>query len=221
MKLQSKLALSALAVCLSGCGPLVQFGSDEAPAPLFSLRASSREAQKLALPSPLLVSEPEPIAELRPPRIAVFTSTTGVSYLPQSRWVDPPARLVARLLEERIRDSSSGLVLGPRQFEVSYDHRLISRLTDFNIVVREGRHIARVGLEASLLSSPQSLKPAVQVVQTTKLTAERDLSSLDPKYVTESLNDAANDVATQLVMWLSTQSASKAAVSAAHVGSKK
>lgn len=204
----SGLALAAgLAASLSACGPLVKLGDDSPPPSLFALRSAEPEGAETApraLPSPLLLTPPDTIAELRPPRIAVFTSLTGVSYLPASRWVDPPARLMARLLEDRLREASSGLVITPRQFEVGYNYRLNTRLTKFHVDARNGDHIARVRIEAALLTAPSAKLPDQLVVGTRSFEAERPLASTNPKHVTENLNAAANDVATQLANWLAT-----------------
>lgn len=204
----SRAALSltlglGLAGGLAGCGPLVKFGDDGPPPGLYALRSVPPEGvTPRALPTPMLVAPPDTIAELRPPRIAVFTSLTGVSYLPASRWVDPPARLMTRLLEDRLRDASTGIVITPRQFEVGYNYRLNSRLTGFHVDARNGGHIARVELEASIITAPKATAPEQEVVGTRKFTAERELASVEPRHVTESLNAAANDVMTQMVEWL-------------------
>ena len=192
-----------LAGGLAGCGPLVKFGDEGPPPSLFALRSLEPEgSQPRALPTPLLVAPPDTIAELRPPRIAVFTSLTGVSYLPASRWIDPPARLMTRLLEDRLRQASTGVVITPRQFEVGYNYRLNTRLTGFHVDAQNGRHIARVELEASLITAPSASAPEQQMVGTRRFSAERELASVEPRHVTESLNAAANDVMTQLIEWL-------------------
>lgn len=195
----------ALALGLAGCGPLVKFGEDGPPPSLYALRSVAPEGvQPRALPSPLLVAPPDTIAELRPPRIAVFTSLTGVSYLPASRWIDPPARLMTRLLEDRLRQASTGIVITPRQFEVGYNYRLNTRLTGFHVDAQSSRHVARVELEASLITAPSAQAPEQQMVGTRRFSAERELSSVEPRHVSENLNAAANDVMTQLVEWLAT-----------------
>lgn len=192
-----------LAGGLAGCGPLVKFGEDGPPPSLFALRSVEPEGiQARALATPLLVAPPDTIAELRPPRIAVFTSLTGVSYLPASRWIDPPARLMTRLLEDRLRQASTGIVITPRQFEVGYKYRLNSRLTGFHVDAQSGRHIARVELEASLITAPNANTPEQEMVGTRRFSAERELASVEPRHVSENLNAAANDVMTQLVDWL-------------------
>lgn len=204
----AKAALAAalglgLAGGLSACGPLVKFGDDSPPPGLFALRSVEPEGlQPRALPTPLLVTPPDTLAELRPPRIAVFTSLTGVSYLPASRWVDPPARLITRLLEDRLRSASSGIVITPRQFEVGYTYRLNSRLTGFHVDARNGGHVATVEIEASLITAPTANSPEQKIVGTRRFVAERQLVSVQPKHVTESLNAAANDAVSQLVEWL-------------------
>ena len=207
----SKITLGlVLASGLTACGPLVEFGDNSPPPSLFALRSAEPEAEAgaeaapRALPTPLLIAPPDTIAELRPPRIAVFTSLTGVSYLPASRWVDPPARLMARLLEDRLRQASAGLVITPRQFEVGYNYRLNTRLTGFHVDARNGKHIAKVELEATLLTAPRADAPEQRVVSTRRFTAERELASVNAKHVTENLNTAANAAATQLVDWLAT-----------------
>lgn len=192
-----------LALGLAACGPIVEFGNSGPPPSLYALRSAAPEpVTPRALPSPLMVATPDPIAELRPPRIAVFTSLTGVSYLPDSRWIDPPSRLMARLLEERLREASSGVVLSPRQFEVGYDYRLNTRLVGFHVDATNGNHIARVALEAVLLRPGTAQSPAPGVVGTARFQAERPLRSVQPDHVTETLNAAANDVATQLIAWV-------------------
>ena len=193
-----------LAGGLAACGPLIRIGEEGPPPGLYALRAVPPEGSvQRAMPSPLLVTPPETIAELRPPRIAVFTSLTGVAYLPNARWVDPPARLMTRLLEDRLQDASTGIVITPRQFEVGYNYLLNSRLTGFNLDVRDGTHFARVELEASLITAPTASAPDQEIVGVQRFSATRQLSSLDPLSVTENLNAAANDVATQLANWLS------------------
>lgn len=194
-----------LAASLAACGPLVKLGDDGPPPGLFALRSVEPEGlQPRALPSPLLVTPPDTLAELRPPRIAVFTSLTGVSYLPASRWVDPPARLMTRLMEDRLRSASTGIVITPRQFEVGYAYRLNSRLTGFHVDARDGGHVARVEIEASLITGPTIGSPQQKIVATRRFAAERQLASVQPRHVTESLNAAANDAVSQLVEWLAT-----------------
>lgn len=198
-----------LAASLAACGPLVKFGDDGPPPSLFALRSVEPEGiTPRALPTPMLVAPPDTIAELRPPRIAVFTSLTGVSYLPASRWIDPPARLMTRLLEDRLRQASTGIVITPRQFEVGYSYRLNTRLTGFHVDARNGGHVARVELEASLITAPKATAPEQEMVGTRRFSAQRDLASVEPKHVSEGLNAAANDVMTQLVDWLASLGAS-------------
>lgn len=193
-----------LAGGLAACGPLVKLGDDGPPPSLYALRSVEPDGAEASrdLPNPLLITPPDTVAELRPPRIAVVTSLTGVSYLPGSRWVDPPARLMARLLEDRLRQSSSGIVLTPRQFEVGYNYRLNTRLTGFQVDARNGGHVARVEMEATLLTAPSPDAPEQRVVGVRRFAAERELASVEPKHVTENLNTAANDAVTQLVNWL-------------------
>jgi|GEM_PF-1884439 len=192
-----------LALGLAACGPLVEFGNSGPPPSLYALRSATTEDETpRALPSPLMVATPDPIAELRPPRIAVFTSLTGVSYLPNSRWIDPPSRLMARLLEERLRRASSGMVLSPRQFDVGYDFRLNTRLVGFHVDATGGEHTARVALEAVLLRTPTKDMPAPQVIASARFATERPLRSVQPDHVTETLNAAANEVAAQLIDWI-------------------
>lgn len=191
------LVMLALFAGLAGCGPLVKIGDDAPPLSLHTLRVLE-PLPAMALPTPLLVDEPEAVAELRSPRMAVRTSPTGIEYLARARWVDPPARLFSKLLEEQLRFAADGQVLSFRQIDAPFAYRLNSRLIDFHVDVSDKDNPrARVSLYLTLLTAPNP-----RVVSVTRVDVAAPLASTRPDAVAVTMNELANAAARQIADWL-------------------
>jgi cholesterol transport system auxiliary component len=184
------LALAA-ALAVSGC---LSFGAKPPPT-LMRLTAdvqrtdSSRTA---AAGQAITVIPPSAPAELLTPRVPVRTGPTQVAYVKDAQWVEAPTILFARLLSETIAAKTGRVVLDPKQFTFDPGQRLTGTLQAF-------------GLDADKMEAVLIYDAAIargEAVETRRFEAHVPVPALDAASAPAALNQAANQVATEVAAWV-------------------
>ncbi len=179
---------------LSAC---VSFGG-KPPATLLTLTADTGGAavapRNSADASTLMVLVPTVPQSLANDHVAVRTSDNSLAYLKDARWSDQPAHLFADLLSETISARTGRLVVDRRQYALAPGQRLTGRVQQFELdaVKRE----VVIVYDAAL--APGDGKPLLA----RRFEARVATASEKPVPVAQALNQAANEIAGQVVEWL-------------------
>lgn len=193
MKPRVLIAIAAalpLAACLS-------FG-EKPPAALMTLTpatalpvGTARMARDGTAVSVVPPSAPQELAVLRVP---VRSSPTAIAYLKDAQWVEAPTRLFRDLLAETIAARTSHPVLDLRQATVAPGIRLAGRLENFGIDA--------TGMAAVVTYDATLTRPNVEGIETRRFEARVPIASIEPAIVGTGLNQAANQVASEVAEWI-------------------
>ncbi|HEV7233146.1 MAG TPA: ABC-type transport auxiliary lipoprotein family protein [Sphingorhabdus sp.] len=191
----AKSAGMAFALCLS-LGACVSFGG-KAPPSLLTLTASNSVAKGTvksgASADALIVLLPEAPRKLDNNRVPVQIDDSSLAYLKDAVWADKPARLMQLLLMETIAAKSGRLVLNETDAGGKATQYLSGSLLEF-------------GIDASA-SEAVVVYDAVKMVRglsvdKKRFEVRRPVSAVEPGPSGSALNEAANDVASQVSDWL-------------------
>lgn len=197
-----RIALLTPALALGGC---VSFGGAEPPASLLTL--SSTETS-LAGPagsatdgSTVAVMVPEVPAKLDVLRVPVQVDETEIAYLQEAFWVEKPARLFRALVGERLRAEGGTLVIDSDDTPLVADTTLRGSLREFGYDARTSTVVVRYDAIRSYVVGEG--EEARQAFETQRFEARETgvLPSADD--VGPALNRAANQVASEVVFWVS------------------
>jgi len=188
------LAAAAAALTLAGC-----FGGAKVPDTLLTLSpaqtrtaAATRTAQE---GEAITVVVPNVPRELETLRVPVHETELGVSYLKNTQWVDMPANLFARLLTETVSASTGRVVLDPKQFTFDPGQRLTGTLQRFGLDAQRMEVVAVY--DAALARQGGG-------VVARRFEARVPVTTADGASVAPALNQAANQVATEVAAWIGT-----------------
>jgi cholesterol transport system auxiliary component len=192
--MKSRLLLLALGggLALSGC---ISLGPKTPP---FLLRLTPAQegpagtVRTAAAGQAITVAVPIVSQELMTPRVPVHSGANQVSYLKDAQWVEMPAALFSRLVSETISVRSGRVVLDPRQFSLDPGIRLTGTLQSFGIDA--DRMEAMVVYDAVLARG--------EGVQTRRFVGRAPLPAVDAPSAAAALNQAANQVATEVAGWI-------------------
>ncbi|AHE56493.1 ABC-type transport auxiliary lipoprotein family protein [Sphingomonas sanxanigenens] len=190
---RSLLALAA-ALALGGC---ISFGEDPPPSLLTLSATSSVAPGKILTAKPdaaIAVLVPRVPAALATTRVPVQSGATQVAYLKEAVWVEAPARLFERLLEETIGARTGRVVIGPRDYAGAPGMRLSGELQNF-------------GLDATRMEAVVTYDAVLQrdgsdEVMTRRFEARVPAGEAKPEPVGRAINEAANKVADEVTAWL-------------------
>ena len=193
MKARFLLALAA-AVPLSAC---LSLGA-KPPTSLLTLTPTTTVAADTARSAAdgqaVVVIVPSAPAALATLRVPVQASATEIAYLKDAQWADSPAKLFRGVLAETIAARTGRVVLDVRQFAVSPGIRLSGGIKAFgldhpsgNAVVIYDATLARAGKEP---------------LETRRFEARVPVAAEEPGPVGVAINQAANQVATQVADWI-------------------
>ena len=184
--------LAALAL-LAGC---ISFGKDT-PATLISLTAdSSAPAGELgegALDEAVTVLDPATDRRLDVQRVPVQVDSSTIAYIKNIAWVERPARQFRRLLAETIRAGSNRLVVEGNDAEVGGKYVLSGRLIDMGYDADSRSVVVRYDALLESTDGP---------VKSRRFEATVPVVRANAKNVAPALNEAANEVATQVAEWI-------------------
>jgi len=191
--LKLTLALAAL-FPLSAC---ISFGAKPPPS-LLTLTAANAvpvgQTQSSATSPTITVMVPTVGGALATQRVPVAKDETAIAYVKDALWVEPPARLFARLVADTVTAKTGRVVLSTAQSFADPGARLSGELRQFG--VGAGSNQAVVVYDASLMRNQG------HVVEKRRFMATAPLASVDAANVGVALNQAANQVASDVADWV-------------------
>ena len=193
--MRPKLLLALPAVlALSGC-----FGGAKAPSELLTL--TSAQSRPAATPrsagqgEAITVAVPAVPQALRTNRIPVYVSETTIQYMTDGAWVEQPGALFARLLGDTIAARTGRVVLDPSQYSNDPGSRITGTLVKFGldpaamqVVIVYDAVLARSGANGAVV--------------TNRFEAHLPVAAATPAAVAPALNQAANQLATEVAAWI-------------------
>jgi cholesterol transport system auxiliary component len=187
------VAVLAAALPLAAC---LSFG-EEPPAQLLTLSAATPlaagAAQTVDPDRAVQVGVPTVPQALATLRVPVQTGPTGVAYLKDARWSEPPNRLFRNLMAEVVAQRTGRPVLDPRQFAVAAGVRVTGGLKSFGLDAASSAVV--VVFDATLARGKEPL-------QTRRFEARVPIGSQDTAGFAPAINQAANQVATEVSDWI-------------------
>lgn len=193
MAIRETAILLGLSMLLSGC---ISFGP-EPPDQLLSLTPrSTAPAGEIAggtVGAAIVVLDPDTNRRLDVTRVPVQINGSSLAYLAGANWVERPARLFRGLLAETLRARSKRLVIEGSDYDTAANATLSGRLLDMGYDARE---------QAVIVRYDAVLSDAEGKVRSRRFEAKVPGVSADAIAVGPALNEAANDVATQVADWV-------------------
>jgi cholesterol transport system auxiliary component len=190
-KFASALGATAL---LAGC---ISFGA-KAPESLLSLTPASTVAVGTAIngdvANAIAVVEPEAPMKLTNTRVPVQVDDTQIAYVKDAVWVDKPTRLFRRLLGETIRAKGNRLVIDNDDAALTPKNQLRGTLIDFGYDARSSSVIVTFDAVRDVNGTQ---------VMTRRFSATVPGVTAEAAPVGAALNQAANEVASQVADWVS------------------
>jgi cholesterol transport system auxiliary component len=190
---QKFLLIAAVTFALGAC---VSFGG-EAPPSLLVLTPTSGVANGTektgASGDALIVLLPEAPRKLDSNRVPVQIDDSSIAYLKDAVWADKPARLMQLLLMETISAKSGRLVLNETDAGGKAQQYLSGSLLEFGI--------DSDALEAVVVYDAVKLVRG-QPVAKKRFEARRPVTAVEASLAGRALNEAANDVANQVSIWI-------------------
>ncbi len=190
MKKLSVLLLLPLAAC-------IRFGAEPPPALLTLTPATPIAAgatQSSANARSITVQVPVVPQELAVTRVPVQSSATSIAYVKEAQWVEPPARLFARLLSDTLTSRANMVVLSTRQGFTDPGAQLAGELREFG--VDAARSEAAVVYDATLQRQGSTS------FEKRRFEARVPLTTIDANSVGPAINQAANTVTTAVADWV-------------------
>jgi len=187
-----------MVLLLAGCGPLVQVGGNTPPpTALLTLSATAPEAVPagLAVVDPdatVSVETPDVTGALRTFRIPVTINDTGIQYLTEGRWSEPPSRLFRRVVADTLVHAGIP-VIDTQSTGLTARQRLTGELTAFGVDTRSSP-IVRVRYDATL-AGPGGVRQR-------RFERTEPLTTVNSEHAAVALNSATNAVATDIAHWI-------------------
>lgn len=194
MKTLAPLTAMLLAAPLAGC---ITIGAKPPPS-LLTLHSDGGltvgETQRSDAAKTIMIGVPVTSQELATMRVPVQSGGTAVAYIKDAQWVEPPARLFARLLSDTVTAQTGRVVLSHRQSQLDPGAQLTGELRAFG--VDEDTHEAVVTFDASLMRGGEP------VFEKRRFEARVPVSKIDATDIAGPLNQAANKVAVDVAAWV-------------------
>ncbi|WBH15730.1 ABC-type transport auxiliary lipoprotein family protein [Sphingomonas radiodurans] len=189
-----KLLIGLAALPLAGC---ISFG-DKPPASLLSLTATEQvavgQAQSSAGARTISIQVPVVPQALANNRVPVQASATDIAYVKDALWVEPPARLFARLLSDTVSARTGRVALSGAQSLADPGARLSGELRMFGVDAASSSAV--VTYDAALVRDEGS------ALEKRRFEARVPVSLIEPAPVGVALNEAANKVAGEVADWV-------------------
>ena len=172
-------------------------GGKKIPPTLLTLTSSApapASVSRIAAPGEAItIDVPVVPKELASTRVPALVGPTAVAYIKDLLWVDAPDKLFQDLLQETTLRTTSRVVLDPRQASLDPGLKLTGTLTRFGYDTAEGMVIVRYD---GALSTAGGTRVETRRFEA-KVPADGTASTVGP-----ALNDAANQVATDVAKWI-------------------
>lgn len=183
-----------LALALPGC---ISFGA-KPPASLFTLSPATPvavgAAQSSAGARSIVVQAPATPAALATQRVPVQATATSIAYLKDAAWSEPPSRLFARLLGDTLT-ARAGMVVLPS----------VQSLSDPSATL--GGDLRMFGIDAAALQAVVTydatlVRAGQSAVEKRRFEARVPVGAVDRANAGPALNQAANQVASEVADWV-------------------
>ncbi|MCW3846672.1 ABC-type transport auxiliary lipoprotein family protein [Sphingomonas sp. LB-2] len=189
------LCLLALALPLSAC---VSFGGGKPPAAYLTLSPAVTmpvgETASSASAATITIGVPVVPQELAAPRIPVHQGGIAIAYVKEAVWVEAPPRLFARLLADTVTVRTGRVVLSTRQSQIDPGAQLTGELRMFGVDADRGEAV--VVYDAVLMRGKEA------VFEKRRFEARVPVSPIEAAPVGAALNQAANQVASEVADWV-------------------
>jgi cholesterol transport system auxiliary component len=191
---RAALLICAATLPLAGC---VSFGA-KPPKSLLVLTSDAvvpiGQVRDSATARAIVVDVPGSAAALATARVPVEVTPTTLAYVKDAQWSEPPARLFARLVSDTLAARTGRVVITPVQAVGEANDQLGGTLRRFGLDAT-GRQ-AVVAYDATLSRAGQS------GTETRRFEAQVPVAAIDAESAGPALNQAANQVATQIADWV-------------------
>ena len=193
LSLKASVALAALA-SLSGCISL----APKPPASLLTITSTTAlptgQDQSSATAATIVIQVPAVSQALAGNRIPVQINDTSIAYVPKAMWVEPPARLFARLVSDTVAAKTGRVVLSVSQFRADPGARLSGELRSFGIDATSKQAV--VAFDGALIRDDKN------VIDKKRFSASVPVATIDANGSAAALNQAANQVAGEVADWV-------------------
>jgi cholesterol transport system auxiliary component len=188
-------ATAAVALSLSACALLG--GGPKPPPTLLTLTPSAAAPESLARSAnageTVTIELPVIPKELRSVRVPAQVGPTAVAYIKDLQWVDTPDRLFQDLLSETVLRTTSRVVIDPKQAALDPGLVVSGQLSRFGYEAGEGGVLVRYDAAMSAAGGTRVETRRFEA----RVPADGTAGTVGP-----ALNDAANQVATQVAQWI-------------------
>jgi cholesterol transport system auxiliary component len=187
------LALAAFAP-LSAC---ISFGAKPPPQLLTLTSASSIPAgqtQSSATSPTIQILIPAVGQALASQRVPVQENDTAIAYVKDAMWVEPPARLFARLLSDTVAAKTGRVVLSTAQSFADPGARLTGELRAFGVDAN--------GNQAVVVYDAALIRDKGNTVEKRRFETRIPVGTVEPNAVGAGINQAANQVASDVADWV-------------------
>lgn len=189
-----KLLIAIAFLPLAGC---ISFGA-EPPKSLLSITATEQvpvgQAQSSAGARTITIQIPAVPQALANNRVPVQSGATGIAYVKDAQWVEPPSRQFARLLSDTVGARTGRVVLSGAQSLADPGARLAGELRMFGVDAASS--MAVVTYDAALVRDEGG------ALEKRRFEAKVPVSAIEATPVGAALNDAANKVAGEVADWV-------------------
>lgn len=192
MKKLAILALLPLVAAVAGC---IRFGAEPPPSLLtLNTQAALPAGQVQGSGTPVAVVVPSAPQEIATQRVPVHATDTSIAYVKDAVWVEPPARLFARLLSDTLIARTGRMVVSGRQAFSNPGATLGGELRSFGIDA--------AGNQAVVIYDASLIREQGGKLEKRRFEARVPASAIEPGPVGVALNQAANQVATDVADWV-------------------
>ena len=188
------LVLAVAAAPLAGC---ISFGAKPPPS-LMTLTATSAPAagsqQNSASAKSIVIQVPVTPASIATPNVPVQATPTTIAYVKEAVWAEPPARLFARLLADTVSARSGMVVLSTVQSIGDPSASLAGELRTFGLDA--------TSREAVVVYDAALTRSGATTVEKHRFEARVPVAAIDAASAGPALNQAANQVASEVSDWV-------------------
>lgn len=189
-----KLAILAL-LPLSAC---IRLGAEPPPSLLTLTPAQAvpvGNAQNSGAAKSILIAVPNVPQELAVSRVPVRATDTSLAYVKDAQWVEPPARLFARLLSDTVTTRTGRVVLSLRQSTVDPSSRLSGELRTFGMDATTNEAVVTFDGALIRVGRPGAIEKR-------RFETRVPVTAIDAATAAPALNQAANQVAVEVADWI-------------------
>ena len=179
---------------LSAC---ISFGGKPPPSLLTLTSAAAIPAgqtQSSANAATITIMVPAVSQALATARVPVQTSDTSIAYIVNAQWVEPPARLFARLVSDTVAAKTGRVVLSTAQSLSDPGARLTGELRSFGVDAATK--------EAVVIFDGALMRGEGHVIEKRRFEARVSIAKIEADEAGIGVNQAANQVAGEVADWV-------------------